>query len=258
MIEHVLNCNIFSDPVVSTRIWPLLGINAEAFTTLHALHLNADKVVVKGVLAGAEGKPAKSGKVVIHFENDEARALYVRGVKIIEAARAALGETNTRQFVDTVILQLLQNNTNIEYEVVPLLTREMIASQDLDVVEISALYPLQILRQEHTGFRCLDEMMVRHFFEEGIGAEEDKFYLRHFPVVVVGNMIAFNQHLPVPTLASDNVRFEKENQPVRTGAIQWVANGLSRCVKGRNNTWVGFGADGKKYNLSVAGADVVE
>lgn len=257
MIEHVLNCNIFSDPVVASRIWPLLGIDAKDFTTLHALHLNADKVVVKGALAG-EGKAAKSGKVVIHFDNAEKREVYTRGVKIIEAARAALCETSTKQFVDTVILQLLQNNTLLDYEVVPLLTREMIAAQDADFVQISALYPLEIMRQEYAGFRMVEELMVRHFFEEGVAAEEDKFYLRHFPVVVVGNMIAFNQHLPVPTLASDNVRFEQENQPVRTGAYRWTANGLARCTRGRNNTWVGFAADGSKYNLSIMGADLVE
>lgn len=257
MLEHVLNCNIFSDQVVATRIWPLLGIDASSFATLHALHLTADRVVVKGVLQ-SNGAAAKSGKVVIHFNDPEARARYVRGIAIIEAARAALAENETRQFIDTVILQLLQNNVNIEYEVVDLLTREMIASQDAEVVEISTLYPLHVLRQEHAGFRCLDELMVRHFFDEGVSAGEDKFYLRHFPVVIVGNMIAFNQHLPVPTLASDNVRFEPDNQPVRTGAFKWVANGKSRCTKGRNNTWVGFGEDGNKYNLTIAGADVVD
>lgn len=254
MIEHVLNCNIFSDPVVAARVWPLLGIDAKAFHTLHALHLNADNVVVKGALKGEDGKPGRSGKEVIHFTDAEARNVYVRGIRIIEAARNALCEVETRQFVDTVILQLLQNNLLIEYEVVDLLTREMIASQDAEVVEISALYPLHVLRQEHAGFRCLDELMVRHFFEEGVSAGEEKFYLRHFPVVIIGNMISFNQHLPVPTLASDNVRFEPDNQPVRTGAIKWVANGKARCVKGRNNTWVGFAADGTKYTLSLHGA----
>lgn len=257
MIEHVLNCNIFSDPVIAQRIWPLLGIDAKGFTTLHALHLNADKLVVKGML-GSEGRPTKAGKVVIHFDTPEKREIYTRGIKIIEAARTAMWENETKQFVDTVILQLLQNNTLLEYEVVPLLTREMIAAQDAEFVQISALYPLEVMRQEHAGFRLVEELMVRHFFEEGVTAGDDKFYLRHFPVVVVGNMIAFNQHLPVPTLASDNVRFEEDNQPVRTGAYRWISNGLARCTRGRNNTWVGFAADGTKYNLTIAGADRVE
>ena len=186
---------------------------------------------------------------------------------IIEAWDRALPHMSI-EWREAVLMRMLPALTKLDYEVIPMLDQELVFAMN-DVLdegqelEVLAFDVAETPRYQKDGIVVTDEVLVLLPLE--MGSDGRRHGVRTFPMLIVGDKIAFNQHYPVeifkyPRIAMD----DQEYIPTRTGKVQWYSTGFAAINElptyddGKEIVGKGVGHSGTVYELSLAGLLPVE
>lgn len=127
-------------------------------------------------------------------------------------------------------------------------------------IELVVFDAVFIPRYNSNGFIANEEMLVSTPVE--MGSEGKPHYIRAFPVVMFGSCIAINQHIGVEIMSRPRLNSEDDYENLRTGRVVWATDGFATITQApvydnialKEEHGFGTGSDGKKYELSLAGA----
>lgn len=186
---------------------------------------------------------------------------------IIEAWDKALPHMSI-EWREAVLMRMLPALTKLDYEVIPMLDQELVFAMN-DVLdegqelEVLAFDVAETPRYQKDGIVVTDEVLVLLPLE--MGSDGRRHGVRTFPMLIVGDKIAFNQHYPVEIFKHPRIEMEdQEYIPTRTGKVKWYSTGFAAIKElptyddGKETVGKGVGHSGTTYELSLAGLLPVE
>ena len=214
-------------------------------------------------------------------DNDVSPVLFFKNLRTLYKAMSAVDESD--DWRETFIIRLMNVLAYQELTLAASADREAIEAEmaRLDAeterdgllgeddeeatpsMELVVFDTCMIPRYNNNGFIANEELLVITPVE--FGSEDKPHYIRSFPAVMFGSCIAVNQHIGVEILSRPRLNSDEDYENMRTGRVVWATNGHATITQHPSYDAInlkevhgfGTGADGKKYELSLAGASPV-
>lgn len=227
---------------------------------LVSLHYDGENVYANTVV-GVEDKVPVSIKIEASDKEMPYR-LYSNLASIIDASSRALPHMSL-EWRESVLMRILPALSKIDYTIMPMLDQELVfeMNNNLDEdqeLEVLAFDAAETPRYQNDGFVITDEVLTLLPLE--IGSDGRKHGVRTFPMLIVGNNIAFNQHFPVEIFKYPRIEMDDpEYVPTRTGKVRWYTTGFASISTppsyndNKETPGKGVGTSGMEYELSISG-----
>lgn len=229
----------------------------------------------------AAGVPME--RKIMDTDSDVSSVLFFKNLKTLSKALAAVDQSD--DWRETFIIRLMNilayqelklvssaSQEAIEAEMIRIEAEQqedgLLGEEDVDGEEEAATSSMELVvfdsvlipRYNSQGFIANEELLVVTPVE--LGSEDKPHYIRAFPVVMFGSCIAVNQHIAVEILSRPRLNSDEDYDNLRTGRVVWATNGFATISKApyydsrnlKEEHGFGTGEDGKKYELSLAGA----
>lgn len=189
---------------------------------------------------------------------DDARInLLARKFRAIGQAYRALDWRSKPSAVFLLAMRLAQKmEENPKLELVPFITNEQFQEQDVSTVE--ALCMLEVVGAHYQDIRRIDTIVVSRSVRVGI--EHDEEILCSWPIVFIGNLVAFNQFIPGPVVSMGNLARHHNVIDLNTKDVRWTCSSEHEIfdvkpVEGRAKMRKYHAAENKwiVYELDAAG-----
>lgn len=219
---------------------------------------------------------------IMNTDADVSPVLFFKNLRTLSKAMAAVNESD--DWRETFIIRLMNilayqelnlvqsaNRETIEAEMARIeeeverdgLLEDGVDEEATSSIELVVFDSCLIPRYNTNGFIANEELLVVTPVE--FGSEDKPHYIRAFPVVMFGNCVAVNQHIGVEIMSRPRLNSEEDYENMRTGRVVWATNGHATIsqhptydtINLKETHGFGTGADGKKYELSLAGASAV-
>lgn len=152
--------------------------------------------------------------------NDPAINFLARKFKAIGQAYRALDWHTKPSSVYLMAMRLAQlMEERPQLELVDYITNDMFQAEE--PIEVETMCQLEVVGAQYQDIRRIDTIVVSRSVR--VGLEYDQEILCAWPIVIVGNKVAFNQHIPGPVVSMGNLDRHNRVIDMNTKDIRWVA-----------------------------------
>lgn len=116
------------------------------------------------------------------------------------------------------LAQLMEERPQLE--LVDYITNDMFQAEEPR--EVETICQLEVVGAQYQDIRRIDTIVVSRSVR--VGLEHDQEILCAWPIVIVGNKVAFNQHIPGPVVSMGNLDRHNRVIDMNTKDVRWVAS----------------------------------
>lgn len=154
--------------------------------------------------------------------NDHGKINYLaRKFRAIGQAYRALDWRTKPSSVYLMAMRLAQlTEERPTLELVDYITNEMFQAEEPR--EVETICQLEVVGAQYHDIRRIDTIVVSRSVR--VGLEHDQEILCAWPIVIVGDKVAFNQHIPGPVVSMGNLDRHNRVIDMNTKDVRWVAS----------------------------------
>lgn len=116
------------------------------------------------------------------------------------------------------LAQLMEERPKLE--LVDYITNDMFQAEE--PTEVETICQMEVVGAQYKDIRRIDTIVVSRSVR--VGLEYDQEILCSWPIVFVGNKVAFNQHIPGPVVSMGNLDRHNKVIDMNTKDIRWTAS----------------------------------